>query len=250
MKTLITADSLKKRFGKLPAVDGFSLEIRSHEVVGLIGPNGSGKSTVVNLLSGALRPSGGRVFLEGADATTWSPQRRCHWGLGRTRQVARPLSDMTVFDNVLVAALFGHATTQSVKSARRIAESVLEDLGLEEDAAARPGDLTIQRLKLLEMARAMASRPRVLLLDETLAGLTPDEGGRVVELIKEMRARGLGILFIEHRLPDVLALCDRLYVLNAGTLLSHGDPRAVAADPAVMKAYLGIEAPTEAVVDA
>lgn len=248
MTTLIAADSLRKRFGKLTAVDGFSLEIGSHEVVGLIGPNGSGKSTVVNLLSGALKPSGGRIVLGGANATSWSPQRRCHWGLARTRQVARPLADMTVFDNVLVAALFGHGSGQSMRAARRIAESVLADLGLEDDAAARPTDLTIQRLKLLEMARGMASEPRVLLLDETLAGLTPEEGGRVVELIKRMRERGLGVLFIEHRLPDVLALCDRLYVLNAGALLSHGEPSAVASDPAVMRAYLGIEARTEAVV--
>jgi ABC-type branched-subunit amino acid transport system ATPase component len=241
MQELLSARSLKKRFGKLVAVDELSLEIRAGEVVGLIGPNGSGKSTVVNILSGAMRAGGGQVLLEGDDATSWSPQRRCHWGLARTRQVARPLADMTVFDNVLVAALFGHGTSPSVASARRTTESVLEDIGLGGEAGARPGDLTIQRLKLLELARAMASAPRLLLLDETLAGLTPDEARRVVELIKEMRSRGLGILFIEHRLPEVLSLCDRLYVLNAGTLLSHGDPHTVAADPAVMKAYLGID---------
>ena len=223
-------------------MDGVDLDVDEGEIVGLIGPNGSGKTTLVNVISGALRPSAGRVVFDDEDATRWSPQRRCHWGLARTRQVVRPLADMTVFENVLSGALFGHQEKTSVRAARKVASAVLDDVGLAADADSLPGTLPIQRLKLLEMARALASAPRVLMLDETLAGQTPDEASRTIEVIRQKRREGVGILFIEHRLPEVLALCDRIYVLNAGRLLAHGGPEQIAADPAVMKAYLGVAA--------
>lgn len=239
---LITVQGATKRFGALAAVNNVSLTVRPGEIVGLIGPNGSGKSTLINLISGAMSADSGQIRLGRHDATHWSAQRRCHWGIGRTRQIARPLGNMTVYENVLVGALFGSAAYQSYGRARRLASEIIEEIGLAHFAAIRPVDLPIQKLKLLEMARALATQPRVLLLDETIAGLSAGEAAFVLDLVSRRRDTGLGVVFIEHRLPEVIRLSDRIVVLNSGEVLAEGEPQQIANDPTVLRAYLGIAA--------
>ena len=231
-----------KRFGALAAVNNVDISLHGGEILGLIGPNGSGKSTLVNLVSGAMLADSGEIRLGGQNATRWSAPRRCHWGVGRTRQIARPLGNMTVYDNILVGALFGAETYQSYKRAHWLASATLDEVGLLEFAEALPFDLPIQKLKLLEMARALATQPRILLLDETIAGLSAGEAQNVLDLIKRKRSEGLGIIFIEHRLPEVIRTSDRIVVLNSGEVLAEGDPVTVANDPAVIRAYVGIVA--------
>lgn len=241
-ETLASIRGAVKVFGALPAVNKVDLDIFPGEIVGLIGPNGSGKTTLVNIVSGAIPMDGGSVTLGSEVATRWSPQRRCRWGLGRTRQIARPLRHMTVFENVLVGALFGSQSFQSSRKARLIVERVLDEVGLAQVAEAYPTDLPIQKLKLLEMARALATEPRILLLDETIAGLSAGEAQLILDLMHRKRGEGLGIVFIEHRLPEVIRMSDRVVVLNSGAVLAEGDPKTVAHDPGVMSAYLGIGA--------
>jgi branched-chain amino acid transport system ATP-binding protein len=239
---LITIQGATKRFGALAAVNNVSLAVRPGEIVGLIGPNGSGKSTLINLISGAMSADAGEIRLGQHDATRWSAQRRCHWGIGRTRQIARPLGNMTVYENVLVGALFGSTAYQSYAHARRLASAVIEEIGLAPFAATRPVDLPIQKLKLLEMARALATQPRVLLLDETIAGLSAGEAAFVLNLVSRKRDAGLGVVFIEHRLPEVIRMSDRIVVLNYGEVLAEGEPQEVANNPAVLRTYLGVAA--------
>lgn len=231
-----------KKFGALPAVASVDLDIYPGEIIGLIGPNGSGKTTLINLISGAMPMNSGEIRLDNHVATNWSPQRRCRWGLGRTRQIARPLRHMTVYENVLVGALFGSEGFQSSRKARQIVDRVLDEVGMASVAAAYPTDLPIQKLKLLEMARALATEPRILLLDETIAGLSAGEAALILDLMKRKREQGLGILFIEHRLPEVIRMSDRVVVLNSGKVLAKGNPTEVAHNPEVMSAYLGVGA--------
>jgi branched-chain amino acid transport system ATP-binding protein len=228
-----------KVFGALPAVDRVDIDIFAGEILGLIGPNGSGKTTLVNLISGAMPMDGGGIALGSETATRWSPQRRCRWGLGRTRQIARPLRHMTVYENVMVGALFGASAFQSSRKAHAIVDRVLDEVGLASVAHAYPTDLPIQKLKLLEMARALATEPRILLLDETIAGLSAGEAGVILDLIQRKRDSGLGVVFIEHRLPEVIRISNRVVVLNSGRVIAEGNPTAVAEDAAVMSAYLG-----------
>jgi ABC-type branched-subunit amino acid transport system ATPase component len=239
-QALLSIRGADKLFGSLRAVNSVDLDIGPGEIIGLIGPNGSGKTTLVNLISGADKMDAGRIVLDDQDATRWSPQRRCRWGIGRTRQIARPLRHMTVYENVMVGALFGSASFQASSRAHAIVEHVLDDVGLSAVAHAYPTDLPIQKLKLLEMARALATQPRVLLLDETIAGLSAGEAKLILDLMARKRDEGLGIVFIEHRLPEVIRMSNRVVVLNSGSVLAEGDPVTISQDPAVMSAYLGI----------
>jgi ABC-type branched-subunit amino acid transport system ATPase component len=227
----------------MAAVSRVSLELRRGEVVGLIGPNGSGKTTLVNLIAGVLALHEGSLQLGDQLATTWSTQRRCHWGLARTRQVALPLTQMTVFENVVVGALFGATQYTSYRAAEAIASRTLDELGMAALADALPTELPIQKLKILEIARALATQPRALLLDESMAGLGAGESHTILELIKEKRRAGLGIVVIEHRVPDLISIADRMVVLHAGTLLAQGAPDDVINDPEVMRVYMGIGEP-------
>jgi branched-chain amino acid transport system ATP-binding protein len=239
---LLQVQRARRCFGALVAVDDVNLTLRGGEVLGLIGPNGSGKSTFVHLISGALAFHGGLLLLEGKQATNWSQQRRCYWGLARSRQIARPLSNMTVFENVLVGALFGARQLRSYPSAQKIALRVMDELGLRSFMQALPTELPIQKLKILEIARALATEPRVLLMDESLAGLGSGEAGAILDLIAEKRRSGMAILVIEHRLPELLSICDRLMVLDTGRLLAEGDPDSVVKNRDVMRVYFGVTA--------
>jgi ABC-type branched-subunit amino acid transport system ATPase component len=238
-----------RRFGALSAVSELDLQIRRGEVVGLIGPNGSGKSTLVNLIAGALAFNSGTLLLDGEVATQWSPQRRCHWGLARTRQIARPLGELTVMENIVVGAIFGAGTFQSYRDAERTVRKVMAELGLAQIATALPTELPIQKLKILEIARALATQPRAILLDESMAGLSSGEASGILELIRQKRRSGMAILLIEHRLPELMSVSDRVVVLNAGTRLFEGSPEVVVNNPEVMRAYLGIETPESSEVE-
>jgi ABC-type branched-subunit amino acid transport system ATPase component len=219
-------------------VADLSLEIREGELVGLVGPNGSGKTTLVNLLSGSLRPTSGRVLVAGRDVTTLPPHRIAHAGVARTYQIPRPFASMTVRDNVAMAVMFGRVPGQ-LAHARRVAAEHLAVVGLDHLADAYPSALTLHQRQLLEMARALATAPKVLLLDEALAGLNPAEIDNAVAVIRRIHAGGVSIVIVEHLLRVVKALSTRVVVLDRGSCLADGDPETVLADPAVVAAYLG-----------
>lgn len=235
---LVACESLHRHFGGVRAVVDLNLEIREGELVGLVGPNGSGKTTLVNLLAGGLRPTSGRVLIAGEDTTHLPQHRIAHAGVARTYQIPRPFASMTVLDNVATAVMFRRVPRQ-LADTRRIAERHLAMVGLDHLADAYPSALTLHQRQLLEMARALATAPKVLLLDEALAGLNPAEIDNAVAVIRRIHAGGVTIVIVEHLLRVVKALSTRVVVLDRGSCLADGDPETVLADPAVIAAYLG-----------
>jgi branched-chain amino acid transport system permease protein len=235
---LVECRNLTRHFGGVRAVEDLTLEIREGELVGLVGPNGSGKTTLVNLLAGSLRPTSGRVLVAGRDTTTLPPHRIAHAGVARTYQIPRPFTSMTVRDNVAMAVMFGRVPGQ-LAHARRVAEEHLAVVGLDHLAGAYPAALNLHERQLLEMARALATAPKVLLLDEALAGLNPAEIDNAVAVIRRIHAAGVSIVIVEHLLRVVKALSTRVVVLDRGSCLADGAPETVLADPAVIAAYLG-----------
>jgi len=231
-------EHLVKYFGGLAAVDDVSFEVEQGEIFGLIGPNGSGKTTVFNLVSGFHRPTSGRVIFEGREIHRLPPYRICRLGIGRTFQVVRPLGRMSVLDNVTAAAFCRVAT---IREARRAAEETLDFCGLSSvrDHLARA--LPIAGRKRLEIARALATRPRLLLLDETAAGLNPTELLEAIALIRRIRDRGITVVIIEHIMHVIMTISNRIHVLNFGRTIAEGTPEEVAANPAVVEAYLGTD---------
>jgi branched-chain amino acid transport system ATP-binding protein len=237
---LLQVDGLSRAFGGLQAVAQLSFAVGSGETIGLIGPNGSGKTTVLNLLSGALRPDAGRIAFAGGDLTGAPAHRASRAGIARTFQLVRPLPGMTVEENVVVGSAFG-ARRASVGVARKEARALIALVGLADRATWPVERLTYIDQKRVELARALAAEPRLLLLDEWLAGLNPTELAAGIELIRRLKGRGIAIVLVEHIMEAVRSLCDRCLVMNAGQRISEGPPAAVLADPAVVRAYLGEE---------
>jgi branched-chain amino acid transport system permease protein len=237
-RTLVSCTGVTRDFGGLRALDGVSLDVRQGEIVGLVGPNGSGKTTLVNLLSGALPPSAGTIHIGGKAINGLAPHRVAHTGVARTYQIPRPFSSMTVRDNVAMAVMFGRDAVR-LPEARRAAESHLTTVRLGHLADARPDSLNLHQRQLLEMARAIAANPSVLLLDEALAGLNPAEIDDAVAVIRRIHATGISIIIVEHLLRVLHQLATRIVVLNRGVLIADGEPATVLADPAVVTAYLG-----------
>ena len=235
---IVVATDVTKDFGGLRALDGVSLTVNSGELLGLVGPNGSGKTTLVNLLSGQFRPTSGTITVGGEDTGRLPPHRIAHVGVARTYQIPRPFASMTVRDNVAMAIMFGRSPTD-LEAARVAAQEHLELVGLADLADALPGEINLHERQLLEMARALATRPRVLLLDEALAGLNPVEVDNAVAVVRRIRASGIAIVLVEHLLRVVNQLATRIVVLDQGRVLADGDPATVMADPAVVRAYLG-----------
>ncbi|WP_426958643.1 ABC transporter ATP-binding protein [Muricoccus radiodurans] len=234
--TLLRAERLTRRFGGLLAVDDASLEVPEGGLIGLIGPNGAGKTTLFALLSGFLAPSAGRVVFGGVDVTTEPPHRRAARGMARTFQIVQPFAGLTVRENIAVGAYLRHAARAE---AIRAAEAVAKEVGLGPMLDAQAGSLTVAGRKRLELARALATAPRLLLLDEVLAGLNPSEVRDIIPVIHAIRDRGVSILMIEHVMQAVMNLCDHVHVLASGRMIAAGPPRAVTADPQVIEAYLG-----------
>ena len=239
MTVLLALEGVSKSFGALKVADNVSLALEHDEALGILGPNGAGKTTLFNLISGDLRPDRGRVLLAGEDVTALPPHRRCRAGVGRSYQIPHPFSGMTVFENLLVAAIFGGGMSES--EAAVLCVDILTRTGLAKRANQLAGALTLLDRKRLELARALATRPRVLLLDEIAGGLTEHEARALVDTILGIRAQGVAIIWIEHVVHALLACVQRLVVLNFGALLAQGEPREVMASPEVQRVYMGIE---------
>ncbi|MBP7670592.1 MAG: ABC transporter ATP-binding protein [Ferrovibrio sp.] len=236
--SLLQVSGLTRRFGGLVAVDGVEFDVAEGEIVGLLGPNGSGKTTVLNLLSGALSPDGGSIRF-GAHAIHGLPAHRiARLGLARTFQLVRPLGSMDCRDNVIAGLAFG-AERRWGRAASREADDLLARVGLDGRGGALPGELTYIDQKRLELARALALRPRLLLLDEWLAGLNPTELLEGIKLVQSLRQQGIAILLVEHVMDAIRSLCDRCLVMSAGKRISIGLPGEVLSDPEVVRAYLG-----------
>ncbi|MDQ7828766.1 MAG: ABC transporter ATP-binding protein [Armatimonadota bacterium] len=237
--SLLALDEVTKAFGGLVAVSDLSFEVREGEVLALIGPNGAGKSTAFNLISGLLAPDRGRIAFDGREITRLPPSARAHLGIGRTFQVMQPFHDMTVLENVMVGELFGHAVPKSLAEARRDAEGICRLVGIEHLMHREATGLGVADLKRLEVARALATHPRLLLLDEVMAGLRPPEVDQAVQMLRGLRSAGITLLVIDHVIRSVRDLADRVVVLNFGRKIAEGTFAAVARDPPVIQAYLG-----------
>ncbi|MBI2772215.1 MAG: branched-chain amino acid ABC transporter ATP-binding protein/permease [Burkholderiales bacterium] len=237
---LLDVKDLSKSFRGLKALNGVSLQVREGEILGLLGPNGSGKSTFINVVSGHFLPDGGQVLLDGRDIAGLPAHRIARAGIARTYQIPRPFAQMSVLDNVAIAAMYAGRGLPSMEAGRREARQWLEFTHLDGKAGSLPGELNLHQRKFLELARALAARPRLVLLDEVLCGLTPTEIQSAVEQIRRIRDQGTTIVFVEHVMDAVMALADRIVVFDQGTVLAEGLPREVMQSPAVISAYLGV----------
>ncbi|WP_043750461.1 ABC transporter ATP-binding protein [Methylobacterium nodulans] len=233
---ILRVDHVTLRFGGLVANADICLEVRRGEILGLIGPNGAGKSTLFNLISGAYRPTSGRILFEGRDITDLPAPERCRAGIARTFQVPRSFDSMNVVENVIVGGFVRH---RRAAEARTAALATLDAVGLAHRAEAVAGELTPPEKRRLEVARALATEPRLLLLDEVLTGLTPSEAKAGVELIRRVAERGVTVIMVEHVMEVVMPLVDRAVVLHLGRVLAEGPPTEVVRNDAVITAYLG-----------
>ena len=236
--TLLSAHGVSKAFAGVQALSGVDLEVRRGEILGLVGPNGSGKSTLINVVSGHYRADGGRIGFAGHELTALGAHGIARLGIARTYQIPRPFAHLSVLENVTLAAMFGHAGLPRAEAEREAWRS-LEYTALAPKAAALPGELNLHQRKFLELARALAARPLLLLLDEVLSGLTPTEIDGAIKLVKDIRAQGASIVFVEHVMRAVMQLADRIVVLSYGRVIAEGSPAEVMGRPAVVEAYLG-----------
>jgi branched-chain amino acid transport system ATP-binding protein len=238
---LIELSGVSKRFGGFVALDGVELKIAPAERIGLIGPNGSGKSTLVNCIGGVLRNEEGVIRFEGRDITAMAPHRRLRLGVARSFQLPKPFTSMTVRDNLSVPLMFGAAARPRPSPTEWIDEAMalLREVGLEQRAGAMSGTLTQVDMRKLELARAMAAKPKLLIADEALAGLSDSEVDDILELLLGLKAKGVAVVMIEHIMRAVMRFSERLVVLVAGRKIADGEPKAVIANPDVVKAYLG-----------
>ncbi|MGB8103876.1 MAG: ABC transporter ATP-binding protein [Pseudolabrys sp.] len=240
MAPILALETISKRFGAVVVADSIDLALNQGEALGIIGPNGAGKTSLFGIAAGTLAPDAGRVVFAGEDITRLPAERRCRKGLARSFQIPQPFTGMTVFENVVVAAAFG-ANEREAAVYDRCAD-LLERCGLASKANRPAAGLTLLDRKRLELARALATKPRVLLLDEVAGGLTEHECALLVALIKDVRASGVSIIWIEHVVHALLAIIDRLVVLHGGKFIAEGDPHTVIRSPQVAEIYLGIDA--------
>ena len=238
-EVLLRVRGLSKSFRGLRALSDVDVDVRRGEILGLLGPNGSGKSTFINAVSGHFAPTNGEIWLDGRNIAGQPAHRIAQAGIARTYQIPRPFAHLTVLDNVATAAMYGGGRAHTLEAGREAAKKWLDFTGLDGKAAARPDDLNLHQRKFLELARALASRPQLVLLDEVLCGLTPAEIQEAVAMIRRIREQGATVVFVEHVMDAVMALTDRIVVFNEGKLLAEGAPTEVMRRPDVMTAYLG-----------
>lgn len=237
---ILSLQGVSKSFGALKVTDTVSFDLAAGEALGIIGPNGAGKSTLFNLITGTVRPDAGTVFLDGRDITSETPMQRCASGIGRSFQIPQPFGHLTVYENLLVAARFGG--TLSASAAPAVCMDILQRTGLLTLADRKAGGLPLLHRKRLELARALATRPRVILLDEIAGGLTDGECVDLIATIRAIHAEGTAIIWIEHVLHALTSVVTRLVALNFGQVLMMGTPDEVMAAPQVQEIYLGIDA--------
>jgi branched-chain amino acid transport system ATP-binding protein len=241
---LLELEGLRRAFGSVVVADDLSLLLAPGETLGIVGPNGAGKTSVLNLITGALRADSGRILLDGVDITRQAAHERARSGIGRTYQVPRPFGGMTVFENVLLGATYAAGSREGARDPAIAAIEALERTDLLERANAVAGRLPLLDRKRLELARALATRPRLLLLDEIAGGLTEAEVVDLVETIRRLHGEGVTIVWIEHIVHALVSVVDRLIAMSFGRKLAEGEPRAVLADPAVQAVYLGTQEAT------
>lgn len=235
---ILQVNDLTKAFGGLVAVNRLQFHVQEGEIVGLLGPNGSGKTTVMNLISGALKPNHGTILLEGRNLAGMAAHQIARAGVARTFQLVRVMGSLSCLENVKAGLAFGPAGLWGAEADAE-AHALLTRLGMAEAAGLAAGDLTYMNQKRLELARALALRPRLLLLDEWLAGLNPSELLDAIDLLKSLRAEGLTMILVEHVMDAIRSLCDRVVVMNAGVKIADGPPQLALAEPDVVRAYLG-----------
>jgi branched-chain amino acid transport system ATP-binding protein len=236
---LLEGREVTKYFGGLAAVSDVSFDVKQGEILGIIGPNGAGKTTLFNVIAGVYRPNRGKIFFRGQVISYLPPNEVCKLGIARTFQITRPFLEMTVLENALVGAYFGHQQRHAMKEAKAKAESALKRVGLEAKAERKASSLNLVERKRLEVARALSTSPELLLLDEVIAGLNPRETGQMTHFIESLREEGMTILMIEHVMRAIMKLSDRIVVLHYGKKLAEGKPEEIAKNPKVIEAYLG-----------
>ena len=236
---LLELAGVSKRFGRITAADGLSLHFMAGETVGIVGPNGAGKSTLFAMIAGDMKPDAGDVRFDGRSVLRLDPATRCRLGIARTYQVPRPFENMTVFENLLVAAYRG--AQRSRVQGYAVAAEILEETGLSSEANRPAGRLGLLQRKRLELARGLATRPRVLLLDEVAGGLTDPEVAQLVEIVEQVRQRSVAVVWVEHVVHALTRAVSRIICLAGGRLIAEGDPQAVLANPEVKEVYLGVD---------
>jgi branched-chain amino acid transport system ATP-binding protein len=236
--SLLQIHNISKLFGGLAALTNVSYEVKEGEILGLIGPNGAGKTTLFNVVNGFYPPSGGEIFFKGEKISNLKPHTICKLGIARTFQVVRPLQRMTALDNVIASAFL---RAKDKAGAAELALETLRFTGLYEDRSVISKSLPLGKRKKLEITRALATKPQMLLLDESFAGLNPSEQNELVEIIRKVKARGITIMVIEHHMKVIMSISDRIVVLNYGEKIAEGTPREIGSNPLVIEAYLGEE---------
>ena len=236
---ILEVQDLSRRFGGVWALRNVNFSVAEGEILGIIGPNGAGKTTLINLITGHLRPTSGRVLIGGADVTGQRPWVIAHDGVARTFQIVKPFRGVTVRENVAIGAMHGNRRDRTVQEALDTADRLLELVGIASRANAAPSELSVADARRLELAKALASRPRLLLVDEVMAGLRQHEIETAVALIHELRDSGITIVAVEHVMRAIVSISDRMLVLHHGAILATGTPDEVLADPRVIEAYLG-----------